>query len=58
MFINLCKQKELSYTEIWEAIYLEEIWYNKYLYKDSLRKKELEEKKIELESYLKLLDSL
>ncbi|MDG2187069.1 MAG: ATP12 family protein [Hyphomicrobiales bacterium] len=54
----LCKQKELSYTEIWEAIYLEEIWYNKYLYKDSLRKKELEEKKIELESYLKLLDSL
>ena len=50
--------KLVNHNQICEATYLEELWYNKFQYKDTARSTELEEKKVELEVYLRLLDSL
>jgi chaperone required for assembly of F1-ATPase len=50
--------KLFNHNQIWEAAYLEELWYNKFQYNDTLRSIELQEKKVELDVYLRLLDSL
>ena len=50
--------KLFNHNQIWEATYLEELWYNKFQYNDTSRSIELQEKKVELNVYLRLLDSL
>ena len=50
--------KLFNHNQIWEATYLEELWYNKFQYNDTSRSIELQEKKVELDVYLRLLDSL
>ena len=50
--------KLFNHNQIWEATYLEELWYNKFQYNDTSRSIELQEKKVELDVCLRLLDSL
>ena len=53
----LCNLKKLSLEEAWEAVYVEELWYNK-IYNDDEKNKELDSKMSEIDFYFKLLDSI
>ena len=53
----LCNLKKLSLEEAWEAVYVEELWYNK-IYNDDEKSKELDSKMSEVDFYFKLLDSI
>lgn len=53
----LCNMKKLGLEEAWEAVYVEELWYNK-IYNDDEKSKELDSKMSEVDFYFKLLDSI
>ena len=53
----LCNMKKLDAIEVWEAVNIEELWYNK-IYDDDEKKVELDVKISELDFYIKLLDSM
>ena len=53
----LCNLKKLGLEEAWEAVYVEELWYNK-IYNDDEKNKELKSKMSEIDFYFKLLDSV
>ena len=53
----LCNLRKLGIEEAWEAVYVEELWYNK-IYNDDEKNKELNSKMSEIDFYFKLLDSI
>ena len=53
----LCNLRKLGIEEAWEAVYVEELWYNK-IYNDDEKNKELDSKMLEIDFYFKLLDSI
>ena len=53
----LCNLRKLGLEEAWEAVYVEELWYNK-IYNDDEKNKELDSKMLEIDFYFKLLDSI
>ena len=53
----LCNLRKLGLEEAWEAVYVEELWYNK-IYNDDEKNKELNSKMSEIDFYFKLLDSI
>ena len=53
----LCNLRKLGIEEAWEAVYVEELWYNK-IYNDDEKNKELKSKMSEIDFYFKLLDSI
>ena len=53
----LCNLRKLGLEEAWEAVYVEELWYNK-IYNDDEKNKELDRKMSEVDFYFKLLDSI
>ena len=53
----LCNLRKLGIEEAWEAVYVEELWYNK-IYNDDEKNKELDSKMSEVDFYFKLLDSI
>ena len=53
----LCNLRKLGIEEAWEAVYVEELWYNK-IYNDDEKNKELNSKMSEIDFYFKLLDSV
>ena len=53
----LCNLNKLGLEEAWEAVYVEELWYNK-IYNDDEKNKELDSKMSEIDFYFKLLDSI
>ena len=53
----LCNLRKLGLEEAWEAVYVEELWYNK-IYNDDEKNKELDSKMSEIDFYFKLLDSI
>ena len=53
----LCNIKKLDATEAWRTVNLEELWYNK-IYNDNEKKEELDSRMVEVDYYIKLLDSI
>ena len=53
----LCNIKKLDATEAWRTVNLEELWYSK-IYNDNEKKEELDSQMVEVDFYIKLLDSI